>query len=59
MTTYYTKRVSIVSSCHIGDHVVGGKVIGERPGHIPNTRLIFVSPSIRYAGRDMYATPDR
>ena len=46
---------------------MGGKVISERPGHFNderkpqdfNTKLIFVSPSILYAGRDVYATPDR
>jgi len=59
MTTYYTERVIIFSSRHIGDQVVGGNAIGERSGHIPNTKLIFVSPSIRYAGLDMYATPAR
>jgi len=46
---------------------MGGKVIAERPGHFNderkppgfNTKLIYLSPSIRYAGHDVYATPDR
>jgi len=51
----------------IGDVALGGKKIGERPGHFDDkhkpdgfdTKQIFVSPSIRYAGHNAYATPAR
>ncbi|KAI0232663.1 SPRY domain-containing SOCS box protein 2 [Lamellibrachia satsuma] len=50
-----------------GDVALGGKKIGERPGHFDDkskpdgfdTKQIFVSPSIRYAGHNAYATPAR
>ena len=52
---------------HTGDVALGGKKIGERPGHFDDkrkpdgfdTKQIFVSPSIRYAGHNAYATPAR
>ncbi|KAI0226307.1 hypothetical protein LSAT2_023080 [Lamellibrachia satsuma] len=48
-----------------GDVALGGKKIGERPGHFSderkparfNTKKVFLSPSILYAGCDVYATP--
>ena len=52
---------------HTGDVALGGKKIGERAGHFDDkskpegfdTKQIFVSPSIRYAGHNAYATPAR
>ncbi|KAI0234892.1 E3 ubiquitin-protein ligase NEURL1 [Lamellibrachia satsuma] len=48
-----------------GDVALGGKRIGEKSGHFNDeykpegfeTRQVFLSPSIRYAGRDTYAKP--
>ena len=53
--------------CHVpvvGSKALEGKRIGERPGHIkdnPNfdSKRIFVSTSIKYAGLHFYATPER
>ncbi|KAK2160291.1 hypothetical protein NP493_1657g00048 [Ridgeia piscesae] len=50
-----------------GDTIRGGDKIAERPEHFDedwkpegfNTRQIFVSPSIRYAGHHSYATPTK
>ena len=46
-----------------GRAVLGGKVISEAPGHFTPTRKpvgfdtkqVFTSPSIHYAGHDTYA----
>ncbi|XP_077984752.1 neuralized-like protein 4 [Glandiceps talaboti] len=48
-----------------GDETMGGEVLGERPGHYTDndkpegfdTKHIFLSPSIRYAGCNVYAYP--
>ncbi|KAI0233138.1 Neuralized-like protein 4 [Lamellibrachia satsuma] len=50
-----------------GDRALGGTHIGERSNHYSDeskpegfdTKQIFVSPTIRYAGNDTYATPTR
>ena len=47
-----------------GGVALGGKKIGERPGHIKDnptfdTKRIFISPSIVYAGLPAYATSER
>ncbi|XP_066265551.1 uncharacterized protein [Branchiostoma lanceolatum] len=50
-----------------GDTVLGGHRLGEKPGHITpdskpegfDTRQVFVSPSIKYAGCEVYASPQR
>ncbi|XP_077870572.1 neuralized-like protein 4 [Saccoglossus kowalevskii] len=47
-----------------GDVALGGTTLGEREGHYDdsrkpdgfNTKQIFVSPSIKYAGHDAYAS---
>ena len=54
-----------MSTSILGDKIRGGDKIKERPGHFDddrkpddfNTKQIFVSPSIRYAGHYSYATP--
>uniref|UniRef100_A0ABM0MJC5 Neuralized-like protein 4-like n=1 Tax=Saccoglossus kowalevskii TaxID=10224 RepID=A0ABM0MJC5_SACKO len=49
-----------------GDTTPSGKIVNERKFHIPacnqfgfNTKQIFVSPSILYAGNPTYATPKK
>ena len=52
---------------YLGDVTPDGKKIGERPGHFNddnkpkgfNTKKVFLSPSIHYAGHNTYATPSR
>ena len=48
---------------HLGDVNMDGTLIGEQPGHFNEeykpkgfeTRQFFLSPSIRYAGKNVYA----
>ena len=59
--------VPFVCVYYLGDVAVDGRKIGERPGHYNdkrkpegfNTKKIFLSPSIRYAGHNIYATQFR
>ncbi|XP_077863669.1 uncharacterized protein LOC144348043 [Saccoglossus kowalevskii] len=48
-----------------GDKLMGGEILGEREGHFNDkrkpkgfdTKQLFLSPTIRYSGRDVYAKP--
>ncbi|KAI8510690.1 hypothetical protein Bbelb_116060 [Branchiostoma belcheri] len=48
-----------------GDTMLGGRTLGEKDGHFTpdskpedfDTRQVFVSPSIKYAGHEAYAAP--
>lgn len=51
----------------LGRAVLGGKKVKELPGHFNdyakprgfNTKQVFLSPSMRYAGENTYAHPTR
>ena len=52
---------------YVGDVALGGRKLNEEEGHFNDKRKrsgfyskqIFVSPSIRYSGRNTYAKPKR
>ena len=58
-------KTFLIYCCNAGDTVLGGIKMKSRPGHFDedrkpsgfNIKQVFVSPSIRYAGHDAYATP--
>ena len=66
-TTHVLICIPFVCICYLGDVAPDGKRIGERPGHFNdkkkpegfNTKKVFLSPSIRYAGVDTYASPSK
>ena len=66
-TLRQVKEVMYFCFYHKGDVALGGLTIGERPGHFDdqskpsgfNTKKVFLSPSIRYAGCNTYATQSR
>ena len=59
----------IIHFCVLGRRVVGGERLRERDGHIQDseevralgiqTKMTYLSPSICYAGCDIYATPHK
>lgn len=60
-------QVFYLNSNRVGDVALGGTTLGERGEHFNDnwkplgfdTKQIFVSPSIRYAGHNCYAKPER
>ncbi|CAF3326680.1 unnamed protein product [Rotaria socialis] len=43
--------------CLPGDKLLDGTHLTIRPGHIPDQKAFFTSPTIRYAAQNHYATP--